>query len=632
VSAIAGVYHRDGHPAHRASLERMIGALAHRGPDGGGVWTDGAAGLGHQALRTTKESLGEKWPLRNAAGDLALTADARLDNREELKKALEVGGLKGDEPSDGDLILRAYEEWGERCPERLLGDFVFAVWDARRERLFCARDHLGVKPFYYHLSERRFCFASEIKALMCLPDTPRRLNEERVADYLGMCFEDKASTFYRGIHRLPPGHSLVVSREEPRRRAYWALDLSREIRLDSNEEYARAFRELFEEAVGCRLRGSTPPGVLLSGGLDSSSIARMARGLLDGDDDRPLKTFSASFPDFPKADEDSFIREVLAGKGFDPHFINVDHLSPLMDLEEVYWHEDEPFQAPNLFVYWALAKAAQQEGVRVLLDGVDGDTTVGHGFEHLTELVRSGRWRTAASEMLLVSKRFRCPLWRLLWHYGLKPLAVDPALKRGRTALRLGLSSDAAASTLMRREFADRIGWNDRYRSLLGDRLEPARAFREEHWRQLTSGIVPCYLEVCDKAAAAFGIDHRHPYFDKRLVEFCLALPAEQRLSQGWDRAIQRRAMADVIPRRIASRTGKSNWGRCFERGLVRFSSQLIEELLRNPGLLESYVDVSSLGRAYRRSRPGRMDGASVMSIWTAVTLGLWLKQAKLAA
>ena len=211
MSGIAGVYYLDGRTVDSADLERMVDILAHRGPDGAAVWCEGSAGLGHRMLHTTPESLHEELPLVSAYGDLALTADARIDNRGELLSALRID-RPHEEVCDSELIIEAYKKWGERCPERLLGDFAFAIWDGRNRRLFCARDHMGVKPFYYYRSYRLFAFASEIKALLCLPDVPHKLNEVQIADYLlDNYYEDKAVTFYEGILRLPPAHVTSVS-------------------------------------------------------------------------------------------------------------------------------------------------------------------------------------------------------------------------------------------------------------------------------------------------------------------------------------------------------------------------------------------------------------------------------------
>ena len=326
MSAIAGIVRLDGAPADRANLDRMLERLAHRGPDGHGSHIADSCGLGHRMLWTTPESLHERLPLTDSTGDLTLTADARIDNREELCSLLSAPSTV----TDADLILQAYARWGERCPERLLGDFAFALWDARRGLLFCARDHFGVKPFYYHHRPGRlFAFASEIKGLLVLSEVPRRLNETRVADYLVPLLEDKEITFYEEIVRLPPAHRMAVTREGVRMEQYWAPDPEREIRMKSDGEYAEAFREIFTEAVRCRLRSAFRVGSMLSGGLDSSSIVCVARELLAKNGGGKLHTFSAIFPDVPECDEREYIDEVIAGGGLEPHLVRGDQLKLL---------------------------------------------------------------------------------------------------------------------------------------------------------------------------------------------------------------------------------------------------------------------------------------------------------------
>src|SRR5262249_21169187 len=180
MSGIFGIHFLNGAPVSDPQLKRMSGLLAHRGPDGEGRWCDHSVGLGHRMLCTTPEAITEQVPLVDRAGSLVITADARLDNRVELISALGVSANS----SDGELILAAYRKWGEACPEHLLGDFAFAIWDARDQSLFCARDHFGVRPFYYYLSQSIFVFATEIKALFSMPEVQRKLNEVRLGDHL----------------------------------------------------------------------------------------------------------------------------------------------------------------------------------------------------------------------------------------------------------------------------------------------------------------------------------------------------------------------------------------------------------------------------------------------------------------
>src|SRR3989454_383913 len=453
VSGIAGLWHLDGRPGEPAELESMTARLAHGGPDGTGAWREGPVALGHGMLHTTPESLREQQPLVGTRGDLVLVADARIDNRAELCSLLPAPS----DATDAELILAAYERWGEHCPEHLLGDFAFAIWDARRQIVFCTRDHFGVKPFYYHHRPGRlFAFASEIKGLLVLSEVPRRLNETRVADYLVPLLEDKEITFYEEIVRLPPAHRMVVTREGVRIEQYWALDPEREIRMKSDAEYAAAFREIFTEAVRCRLRSAFPVGSMLSGGLDSSSIVCVARKLLAENGGGRLHTFSAIFPDVPECDERGYIDAVVAGGGVEPHYVRGDRLNPFADLDQVFHHEDEPFFAPNLFLHWGLYSAGEQEGVRVLLDGIDGDTTVSHGVSYLAELARSGRLITLAREVTGLSRRFNRSPWAFLRARVVQPFVPEPIRRGWQILLRRG-PSNSHATGIVNPAFAKRM-------------------------------------------------------------------------------------------------------------------------------------------------------------------------------
>ncbi len=643
MSAISGVYCLDGRPVERTDIERMVASLTHRGPDGAGIWptapNQGPVGLGHRILWTTPESLSERLPVANRTDELVLTADARIDNREELITALDLTDRPPQEIADSQLILAAYEKWGEHCPEHLLGDFAFAIWDRRRQKLFCARDPMGVKPFYYHHCPGRiFVFASEIKALFCLPDVPRQLNEVRVADHLARIFEDKVITFYRDILRLPAAHSLTVGRGETQLRSYWSLDLSREVRLSSDEEYAEAFREIFTETIRCRLRSDFPVGSTLSGGLDSSSIACTARKLLAVEGERRLHTFSAIFPglpevDLPKIDERHYINAVLAIGGFEPHYVQADRLSPLADLERVLWHQDEAILAPNLYMHWALYNAARQHNVRVFLDGLDGDTTISHGLGYLAELARTGRWKTLATEATALSKQSNAafPPRRIIWRYGFRPLIPEFAIQiwrllRGRP--RPTWVDNKAINPLL----AERVGLAERARTLLGNGSGPARTARAMHWYSLTSALIPYTLELADKAAAAFSLEARYPFFDRRLIEFCLALPPDQKLHQGWSRVIMRRAMAGILPEEVQWRFRKANLSPNFKRRLLDYERGTLDEvILRQPQIIQEYVDVPALRAAYRRyaSQPMQTEEDSLI-IYGAVILALWLQRSNL--
>jgi asparagine synthase (glutamine-hydrolysing) len=421
---------------------------------------------------------------------------------------------------------------------------------------------------------------------------------------------------------------MTVGRDGVRLQYYWQLDPARDLRLGSDAEYAEAFRDLFTDAVRRRLRNADPVGSALSGGLDSSAVACTARNLIAEKTDNLLPTFSAVFETVPECDERSYIQAVLAQGGFHPHYIEADRLSPLAELDRIYQHQDEPFHAPNLYIHWAMYECARQRNVRVFLDGLDGDTTVSHGVPYLAELARRGRLLALVREARALANSYATSPYKLLWRYGMKPLIPDP-LRQVWRGLR---GRDRVAEKInptIHPQFSQRIGLPERVRTLLADRDRPARSAREDHFRRLTSGVIPFVLEVADRAAAAFSLESRYPFFDRRLAEFCLALPPEQRISQGWTRLVMRRALSGVFPEEVRERRGKSNLGANFDRGLRTQAHLLLEEAIEGePNVLEAYVDLKALRELLRRYMDGQTDDPE-MAIWKAVTLGLWLSRVR---
>jgi asparagine synthase (glutamine-hydrolysing) len=491
---------------------------------------------------------------------------------------------------------------------------------------------MGVKPLCYYHSDKLFAFASEIKAILVCSEVPRLLNEAKVADHIRWNFDDAQSTFYRGVVKLPAAHSLTLTARSIQLRRYWSLDCGQELRLKSDQEYGEAFREIFVEAVRCRTRRAFSIGSTLSGGLDSSSIACTANGLLE-EDQRPLRTFSAIFPGLPEAelrriDERAFVEAVLKRGQFDQTYVCADRASPLLDWRQMFGHLDEACWAPNLYLHWELYKAASVKGVRVLLDGLDGDTTVSHGLGYLTDLVRTGRWVRFFKESAALSRRNSrsYPLGTAMWQLGIRPLVPELAVRSWR-ALRSRSASKGAAPDLINQSFAKRTQTSNG----AATRFNESTAFetaRQGHWHALSSPLISSVMELADAASSAFAIEARYPFFDQRLIEFCVAIPAEQKLRDGWTRAVMRRAMDGILPTEVQWRVDKANLGFNFKRRLFEGDRGIIQAVVES-GLtsLEEYVDLRAVRDAYRRwsEQPSR-DQRDALTLYRVATLALWLE------
>jgi len=253
----------------------MSATMAHRGPDGEEKWIEGPVGLACQMFRVTPESEKETQPLVDSTGAV-LVFDGRLDNRDELLTSLKDSYQVSSASPDAALVLASYEVFGDKFPERLLGDFALGLFDPHRQQVVLARDAIGIRPLYYHRVRNTFLFASEIKAILAHPDVSPRPNDNTLADFFLANVRDPEMTFFEGISSLPPGHMALLTPQVFTKRRYWDFDPASQVRLSSFDEYAGAFRHLFEQAVRRRLRSAHPVAVSVSGGLDSSSILCVA--------------------------------------------------------------------------------------------------------------------------------------------------------------------------------------------------------------------------------------------------------------------------------------------------------------------------------------------------------------------
>ena len=636
MSGICGLYYLDNQPVQKNRLAGMLDWLAHRGPDGAGLWHQESVGLGHRMLHNTPESLHERLPYCHASDRWTITADARIDNREALISLLELGDRPSETLPDSELILEAYIKWGDRCPEKLTGDFAFAIWDRYERRLFLARDRFGVKPLFYYRDRHLFAFATELKALLHLPEIPQQLNPVRIADYLASLFEDTTITFYQNILRLSPAHQLQVTPQGIQKQPYWQLDVSQKIYFKSDDEYAEALKEQFETAVQFRLRSAYPVGSTLSGGLDSSSIVCMARDLLLSQGKPSLKTFSAVFDQVTQCDESPYIQSVIEQGEIEPYFVKGDRISPLTDLSKMFWHQDEAFYAPNLFIHWGLYQKAQSQNVRTMLDGFDGDTTISHGLPYITELSQRGHWLSVLKEVYGFSKNFNRPLgallWKYLWQQGLS-VRSPKLLRRAVNRLHRTVAPPKPYSLSLQPDFAKTVEISSRLKAMQQRISSAQTSARAAHAQRLSWGVLPFTLEIADRAAAAHHIEPRFPFFDHRLAEFCLAIPPRQKIRNGWTRWVMRLAMNNILPTQVQWRTGKSDLSPNFHYGLRQLDRNRLDRVMQeDTDLIEPYVDVALLRQTYQRFMAGKpMPDSDVISIWKPVTLALWLKQANFA-
>jgi asparagine synthase (glutamine-hydrolysing) len=565
VSAVCAILRLDGRAASAEMLAPVLTGLAARGPDGSALRAEGAALLGAALNATTPEAVSEPMPWHHGSSGCIIAADARLDNRADLLEALGLDPA-GRVIGDGELICAAYLKWGRDCPAHLMGDFVFVLWDPRAQRLFAARDQVGMRQLAYHFAPGKlFACATDAEALLRHPEVPRRINRARIADFLEQLEAmDASSTFFEGLVRLPPAHSLTVEDGALSLSRYWQLEPQSPLTLPSDEAYAEAFRAVLDTAVRSRLRAPEGRlGAMLSGGMDSGSVVALAARQRQAAGASPLATLSA-VDTVPDCKETACVRDALA---FVPHL--APRLVSTADMEDLRGplialtqSESDPFDG-HMTMVRALYLDAQRAGIRAVLDGVSADTTLGTG-DMIAYYVAHGRLRDAWAEA-----RFQEHGWK--W----EGVAARPAFLRAlrrrlapawlrarrKRAWEAAEADRAARESILTDAFAAEVAMPERRRAF-------ARRFSVgDSWDQATQAqriLHPHAIaarERYDRVAGALGIEPRDPYLDIRLLEFCLSLPLSQLHADGWPKMIQRRAMAGMLPDSVRWKMGRDHVG-----------------------------------------------------------------------
>jgi len=674
MSGIVGLIHLDGRSAERHIVEQLVSSISHRGPDGASIWVDATAGFGHLLLQTTPESTYERQPLVHEGGRYVLVADARIDNRDELKRHFDFRRPLREVP-DSLFIMAAYEKWGEDCPKHLIGDFSFAVWDRHDQRLFCARDAMGVKPFYYvHLGGKLFAFAAEPKALFGLDPAFKRLNYAKIAKYLaspGQFVNEALETVYEKIMRLPAGQSMSVQKNRLNRSRYWQIR-EEEIQLNDNREYVEVFRETFKKAVSSRLRAPSPVASMLSGGLDSSSIVGMANHLLDRSC-QSLHTFSAIFPNvleeyLPFIDERAYLRKMAILKSVNMHYIEADRIDPFWGVEQAVAAFDRPFLGGNHSYHWRAFQWASQEKIRVLLDGKDGDTIVSHGYEYLRYLSSQRDWERLSiaigsddklsGDATTIWGRFnKAGGWKSLYALAKqgKWIQFFREVRRVSKALNIKPSSVmggphapwTACLTLPLKILRQRYSreqdsqdtsfntadiLNPAFRHYLtesgseeAEYNNPLSAHRTEVMRPQWQHV----LELSNAMMEQFGVEERYPFFDRRLIELCVRMPGDMKRHKGWDRFVLRKATEGIVPEEVRWREQKSTLRPGYVTSFLHSGGRERADkvILHDPSYIEQFVDIEKLRSQYRvYCENAYAEGGMDLNISRAVILDVWLR------
>ncbi len=557
MSAIAGLWRFDGKPGADADCARMLAALEIYGPDEARQWAGERIAMGRRLLRTLPEDAQDRQPLQSGDGRLALVADVRLDNRADLSSALGWPMARAAEACDAAILLGCLERWQEAALDRLVGDFAFALWDSRARRLLLARDFLGQRPLYYHRGKGFFAFASMAKGLHALADVPYAPDEQAMAEFIALMPQWGTQSFFAGIERVEPGHFVTVNEDRVSATNYWKPARATGTR-GRTADYVEGVRHHLDQATRACLRGHDGSvAAELSGGLDSSAVTATAARLLAGDGGRvsaftavPREGYEASQPGNALLDEGPLAAASAAMyPNIDHVLIRSGHLSPLADLDKLYFLFERPhLNLCNWVWCQAIAREAQARKHKILLSGVMGNMSFSYdGFELLPELLRAGRWLRLAQVMRETvakgDKRYRGALMAAagpflppqLWHALFRASGRRVLEVERYTAIRPGALSQRDLFRLARERDHD-------------FHFQPPKNgydMRVWHMRHLDRG------NYNKGFLGGWGIDTRDPTADRRLVEYCLAIPVEAFYADGEWRALARRALADRVPQAV---------------------------------------------------------------------------------
>lgn len=620
MAGFAFVASRTGRPAEATTISRMAEAAPHRGPgrvnrgDGGGA---AAAAQGGGVATAT-----------DAAGRL-IVADTRLDDLATFARSLGHAPGSIDDPA---LILEAYERWGDHCVDHLLGDFAFVIWDAPRARVFAARDIFGMRPLFYSVTADHVLAASEIAQILEAPGVPRRLDERSVLASLVGNAQSPRWTHFQSVRRLRPGHILQIDERSARTSEYWRPPDRASDRQAPGTEYAAELRSLLAVAVRDRMTGPDAPGLMLSGGVDSASIAASAARLTADEPSLPtLATYSFAYDRFPECDERVVSDQVIARTGQTNTLVPTDDAFPLAGYPDHPPELNGPDLLQSHLVLRRAADLARDAGVSLLMSGHRADPLFSEaGFDYLGMLRADGPravWRQAGAQ----AQRHETGRRRVLYFDLARrtPAAVWPRYRwtRARDWLRRvvpgaaqrppWIRPDAVAAHGLQRDAADAVTPS----RLAGD----ARRRRHEAILQPRHAASAEYME---RSFARAGIRYADPWSDRRIADWVLSVPPHRLNSDGVDKWVLREAMRGLLPEAARDGAFRANPGPFYEYGLLQGAESTVRTLLTNPLTAQrGYVDADALLAAYERYQGGHWPGLPQWNaFWRWLAWERWLR------
>ncbi len=616
---IAGIWQRDGSTVEHGQVEAMMQSIVHRGPDGSGIHVRGSIGLGHRRLKIIDLSAASAQPMWLPDQSLCVVYNGEIHNYLEIGAELRLEGVELRTASDTEVMLWAYRLWGLQCFERFNGMWAAAFWHPAESRLLLARDRFGIKPLLYSIRGPRVAFASEPKALLAAFPEERRPDRQLVRDFVcGAVPDADDRTFFENIRSVNPGETLSFEGDRQQNRRYWSFEPGTET---ARPDAAEQLRALLEDSVRVRQRSDVPVGVALSGGLDSSTVARIAAGTLTS----PLRCFSLRYENNPALDESRYAAMIADDPSrYQMHWITPGPEQLLSTMTSIVWHHDAPTPIRGRFPQWHVLEQASRH-VKVVLDGQGADELLGgysrfilpFALDRLDLRLPQSRPRRHLLHELISLGQTSTGIHRLLPRLILASLSGSA--RRVRKSQMLASAEPAPETSVLHRFIGDWDHLDERpYRSRLNNAL----------WAELRRAGLPEILHAEDAISMAFSVESRLPFLDHRIVELCFSLPFDSKIGAGWTKLLLRQATADTLPAPVRWRRRKLGFPGDYsallagQQGLPVVRDLLLDRRTLERGCFDRTWLSRTLGHSEARAR--QWVRSHLMEAWSLVTLELW--------
>ena len=605
MSAIWGIINKSAKPIEQQDIDKLKSVIAHRATDGDGIWKGDNIALGFSKLVVYPGQVNERLPVES--GDLVLTADARIDNRDQLCALLKLDKLEWANKPDSYVILKAFQHWGENCIHYMEGEYIFVVWNKTFQKLFAATDHIGFRSFFYNDSADQFIFCSEIKGVLAVKKSPNYFNEEQLIEY-HFRQSDPTQTYNVDVFALCGGNTLVLHNNTLQIRKYWTLQNQGKYGFKSDDEWIACFRDLLYKSVEKRLNPDVPVGITLSGGLDSTSVACILSALL-AKKNKPLYAFSSVLPLNHNGIEQDERKYIDVVNKYCPNiiqtFVEAPGKGPFTNVGDAF-EKDEKIPNPFFYMDQAILEAAREKNIRSLFTGFGGDFWVSWaGNTVIYQLISKGKFKTA----LYLIKKFSSNFEKsLLQTTKTEYAALTKPWKQARKLIKPNAINWDIQTTLQK-EFTNRY-----FQQLdFSDTIDNNEFMR----RYVNKGSMGRIAAMFNNRNAYYNMTSNDPLFDKNLMEFLCEVPIHLFVKNGHYRSLIKHAMNGVIPPEIQWRRDKQPYNPDYSNRTM-YSKELLSKIIsseQHKFIFENYISKAVILDHFEDIRP-----FSGMSGNTAVT------------